>query len=287
MDKLNAMQVFVQIAERGSLTAAAKALDSSLPAVVRTLAAPESELCVRLFNRTTRRIALTEEGKRYLASCKQILSAIEEVEAALTADTTAPSGHLTITAPVLFGQMYVAPSVTRLVQRYPALRCGVVLHDRVVNLLRKRASISVFASVRSRIRRSLHNRSAAFGVSWSPAPPSCVNTAYPNTRGICCRPIACALSGRAACGGIFAKAVAISMCRSAAISTSIWLPPRLMHVSRVWASVCSSRIRLRHLLRASSLKLCSKNSKHRRDRLILSIHMHVCYQHVHVYLSNG
>lgn len=143
MDKLNAMQVFVQIAERGSLTAAAKALDSSLPAVVRTLAALESELCVRLFNRTTRRIALTEEGKRYLASCKQILSAIEEAEAALTADTSAPSGHLTITAPVLFGQMYVAPCVTRFVQRYPALRCSVVLHDRVVNLLEEGIDVGV------------------------------------------------------------------------------------------------------------------------------------------------
>lgn len=143
MDKLNAMQVFVQIAERGSLTAAAKALDSSLPAVVRTLATLESELGVRLLNRTTRRIALTEEGKRYLASCKQILSAVEEAEAVLTADTTAPSGHLTITAPVLFGQMYVAPCVIRFVQRYPGLRCSVVLHDHVVNLLEEGIDVGI------------------------------------------------------------------------------------------------------------------------------------------------
>lgn len=143
MDKFNAMQVFVQIAERGSLTAAAKALDSSLPAVVRTLAALENTLGVRLFNRTTRRIALTEEGKRYLASCEQILTAIDEAESALTADSAAPSGHLTITAPVLFGQMYVAPSVTRFVQRYKNVRCSVVLHDRVVNLLEEGIDVGI------------------------------------------------------------------------------------------------------------------------------------------------
>lgn len=143
MDKLNAMQVFVQIAERGSLTAAAKVLNSSLPAVVRTLAALESELDTRLFNRTTRRIALTEEGKRYLVSCKQILGAIVEAEAALTADTAAPSGHLTITAPVLFGQMYVAPSVTRFVQRFPEMHCSVVLRDHVVNLLEEGIDVGI------------------------------------------------------------------------------------------------------------------------------------------------
>ncbi len=111
MDKLKAMQVFVQIADQGSLTAAAQALDSSLPAVVRTLAALEKNLQVRLLNRTTRRISLTEEGKRYLESCRQILSAISDAEAALTLDASEPSGQLTITAPVLFGQMYVAPAV--------------------------------------------------------------------------------------------------------------------------------------------------------------------------------
>lgn len=141
MDKLNAMQVFVQIAERGSLTAAAKVLNSSLPAVVRTLAALEGELGIRLFNRTTRRIALTEEGKRYLGSCKQILGAI--AEAALTADTAAPSGNLTITAPVLFGQMYVAPCVTRFVQRFPELRCSVVLRDHITNLLEEGIDVGI------------------------------------------------------------------------------------------------------------------------------------------------
>jgi DNA-binding transcriptional LysR family regulator len=135
MDKLKAMQTFVQIAESGSLTAAAKRQSSSLPAVVRSLAALEADLGVRLFNRTTRRISLTEEGRRYLATSRELLTALDDAEAALSAEAGEPSGQLTITAPVLFGQMHVAPAVARFVQRYDKTRCSVLLYDRVVNLL--------------------------------------------------------------------------------------------------------------------------------------------------------
>ncbi|HEY1103768.1 MAG TPA: LysR family transcriptional regulator [Burkholderiaceae bacterium] len=143
MDKLRAMQTFVQIAEAGSLTAAALAQGGSLPAVVRTLAALEAELGVRLFNRTTRRIALTEEGRHYLESCRALLAAVHDAEAALHSDAGDPTGHLTITAPVLFGQMYVAPAVTRFVQRYPGMRCSLVLLDRVVHLLEEGIDLGI------------------------------------------------------------------------------------------------------------------------------------------------
>lgn len=135
MDKFKAMQTFVHIADQGSLTAAARSRDSSLPAVVRTLAALEADLGVRLFHRTTRRISLTEEGKRYLENCRQVLAAVEEAEASLSADAAEPAGQLTVTAPVQFGQMYVAPAVMRFVQRFERMRCSLVLLDRVVNLL--------------------------------------------------------------------------------------------------------------------------------------------------------
>jgi DNA-binding transcriptional LysR family regulator len=135
MDKLRAMQTFVQIADQGSLTAASRVLGSSLPAVVRALAAYEALLGVRLFNRTTRRISLTDEGRRHLDSCRQVLAAVDESEAALGAESRAPAGHLNVTAPVLFGQMYVAPAITRFVQAHPGMRCSVVLLDRMVNLL--------------------------------------------------------------------------------------------------------------------------------------------------------
>lgn len=143
MDKLKAMQAFVQIAEQGSLTAAARALGASLPSVVRTLAAYENALGARLFNRTTRRIALTEEGRQHLARCRELLAALDDAEAALRAESAEPAGQLAITAPVLFGQMYVAPAVTRFVQKHPGMRCSVVLLDRVVNLLEEGLDLGV------------------------------------------------------------------------------------------------------------------------------------------------
>ena len=82
MDKLKAMQTVVSIADEGSLTAAAAALGSSPPVVVRTLAALEAHLGVRLFNRTTRRISLTEEGQHYIESSRRLLAAIENTESA-------------------------------------------------------------------------------------------------------------------------------------------------------------------------------------------------------------
>ena len=143
MDKLRAMQAFIHIADEGSLTAAARVMSSSLPAMVRTLAALEGDLGVRLFNRTTRRISLTEEGRRHLESCKQLLADLRDAEAALTLEAGEPAGHLTITAPMLFGQMHVAPAVTRFVQQHTQMRCSVVLLDRVVNLLEEGIDVGV------------------------------------------------------------------------------------------------------------------------------------------------
>ena len=76
MDKLKAMKIFVQIADDGSLTAAAASLGASLPSVVRSLAALEADLGARLFQRTTRRVALTQEGLHYLGRCRDVLGAI-------------------------------------------------------------------------------------------------------------------------------------------------------------------------------------------------------------------
>lgn len=143
MDRFRAMRTFVTIAEEGSLTAAARALGNSLPAVVRALAAYERQLGVRLFHRTTRRITLTDEGRQHLERSRQILTALDEAESALGAEAAAPVGQLHITAPVLFGQMYVAPLVTSFVQRHPGLRCTLLLLDRVVNLLEEGLDLGI------------------------------------------------------------------------------------------------------------------------------------------------
>jgi DNA-binding transcriptional LysR family regulator len=143
VDKFKAMQTFAAIADAGSLSAAARAQGSSLPAVVRALAAYEAALGVRLFNRTTRRISLTGEGRQHLERCRQLLAALAESEAALSAGAGEPAGHLTITAPVLFGQMHVAPSVTRFLRQHDKVRCSVVLLDRVVDLLEEGIDLGI------------------------------------------------------------------------------------------------------------------------------------------------
>src|SRR5262245_11688747 len=118
MDKFKAMQTVVAIADGGSLTAAAGELDASLPAVVRTLALLEQELGVRLFNRTTRRVTLTDEGRAYIERCRRVLSDVAEAENALSAGAAEPSGLINVTASVLFGQLFVAPAVMRFVRQY-------------------------------------------------------------------------------------------------------------------------------------------------------------------------
>jgi len=143
LDKLRAMTAFVTIVDRGSLTAAAEALGTSLPSVVRTLAALEASLGVRLLNRTTRRLHLTDEGAQYLDQCRAVLAAIRESEAALAARQVEPQGRLAVTASVLFGRRYVAPIVNAFASRYPGVSVDLLLLDRVVNVVEEGLDVGV------------------------------------------------------------------------------------------------------------------------------------------------
>jgi len=143
MNKLAAMETFVRIVDKGSLTAAAAALDTSLPSVVRTLAALERELGVRLLNRTTRRIHLTDEGAQYLERCRAILSAVQDTEAAFSSGRAEPHGRLAVTASVLFGRRYVAPIVSEFLRRHPKVSAELLFVDRVVNLVEEGIDVAV------------------------------------------------------------------------------------------------------------------------------------------------
>lgn len=143
MDRFQAMAAFVQIVEKGSLTAAADALETSPPSVVRTLASLERHLGVRLLNRTTRRIHLTDEGAQFLERCRTILSELQEAEAALTSRQTEPQGRLTVTAPVVFGRRYVTPIVNEFVRRYPNVSVDLLLVDRFTNLVEEGVDVAV------------------------------------------------------------------------------------------------------------------------------------------------
>jgi DNA-binding transcriptional LysR family regulator len=135
MDKLRAMASFVRIVDRGSLTAAAAAAGTSLPSMVRTLASLERELGTTLLNRTTRRIHLTDEGRRYLEHCRTILAQMQEAEAALHSRRAAPHGRLAATASVLFGRRYVAPLMSEFLKRHREVSGELLFVDRVVNLV--------------------------------------------------------------------------------------------------------------------------------------------------------
>lgn len=143
MDKLLAMRTFVAIVDRGSLTAAARVLETSLPSVVRTLSGLEAELGVRLLNRTTRRLALTEEGREYCDRSREILARVAEAEGALRERDTEPSGRLVITAPVTFGRRHVAPLVLEFLAEHPRVSVELVLLDRVTNLTEEGIDIAL------------------------------------------------------------------------------------------------------------------------------------------------
>ncbi len=143
MDKLVAMRSFVAIVDHGSLTAAAAALDRSLPTMVRTLAALEEGLGTRLLRRTTRRMSLTAEGQGYVERCRRILGDIEEAEASVTRGQAEPRGRIRMTAPVLFGQMHVAPPLTEFLRRFDEVQVELMLLDRVVNLVEEGIDLAV------------------------------------------------------------------------------------------------------------------------------------------------
>jgi len=143
MDKLAAMKTFVRIVEAGSLTAAADSLGCSLPTVVRSLAALESNLGVSLLKRTTRRLHLTDEGSQYLGRCRDILAATQEAEDVLLARRTEPVGKLSLTASVLFGRRYVAPILYEFLQRHPKVSADALFVDRVVNLIEEGVDVAV------------------------------------------------------------------------------------------------------------------------------------------------
>lgn len=143
MDRLHAIEVFLEIADRGSLTRAAEALSLSLPSVVRTLAALERHLGVRLFNRNTRRVVITDEGRAYRDHALAIRAAVAESERAMNRSQTEPSGSLTMTASVKFGELHVAPLVPRYLQLYPRVELQLLLLDRVVNLVEEGIDLAV------------------------------------------------------------------------------------------------------------------------------------------------
>lgn len=142
-DDLNAIPVFVTVVESGNFASAAAILHVTRSAVGKTIARLEARLGVALFQRTTRRQLLTEEGEQFYLQCREALERIREAEETLQRGKDEVQGRLRVSLPVLFGQRCVAPLLFRLSQRYPLLKLELHYSDRQVNLLEEGFDLAV------------------------------------------------------------------------------------------------------------------------------------------------
>jgi DNA-binding transcriptional LysR family regulator len=135
MDRIEAMQAFVAVADLEGFAPAARKLGISASGITRLIAALEDHVGARLLQRTTRSVTLTDVGARYLQRTRLILADIEEAEAATQAERTKPNGRLIVTAPVGFGRLHVTPLMSAYLRRYPEVSSELRLTDRMVNLV--------------------------------------------------------------------------------------------------------------------------------------------------------
>ncbi|MGR9012739.1 MAG: LysR family transcriptional regulator, partial [Gammaproteobacteria bacterium] len=143
MDRLQLMTVFVAVAEEQSFAAGARRLSMSPPAVTRAIAALEDRLGVKLLTRTTRYVRVTDAGQRYLEDARRIISEVDEADEAAAGINAEPRGQLAITAPVLFGKLFVIPGIVDYLQRYPDMEISSAFLDRVVNLLEEGFDVGI------------------------------------------------------------------------------------------------------------------------------------------------
>ena len=135
MDRFHLMSVYAAVAEEQSFAAGARRLGLSPPAVTRAIALLEKRLGVQLLTRTTRHVRATDAGKRYLEQVRRILSEADEADESVAGVHASPRGRLAVTAPVLFGRIYVTPRIVEFLERYPDVSVSALLLDRIVNLL--------------------------------------------------------------------------------------------------------------------------------------------------------
>ncbi len=143
MDRIGAMTAFVTACDVGSLAAAARKLGLSPSVMSRQLSALESRLGTRLFQRTTRSLSLTDAGSRYLERARRILADLEEAEFAAQSERAEPRGRLSVTAPLIFGRLHVAPLLARFVERHPQVSVELSLSDRFVNLIEEGHDLAI------------------------------------------------------------------------------------------------------------------------------------------------
>jgi DNA-binding transcriptional LysR family regulator len=146
MDTLQNIRVFVRVVEAGSFTAAAQSLNSTTGAMSRAVSELEAHLRTRLMNRSTRRLALTTAGERYLKRCRQILADIDTAEEEASCAHERPAGALRMHSYASIGQHYVLPAISRYRALYPEVTVELTLSQRMPDLFEGSSDVSVVAA---------------------------------------------------------------------------------------------------------------------------------------------
>ena len=135
MDRLEAMSILLEAVEAGSLSAAGRRLGVPLTTVSRKISDLEAHLKTRLLQRGGRKLVLTDAGRNYVAACRRIVEEVQEAERAAAGEYRAPTGELVISAPLVFGRIFVVPVVAEFLQAYPDIQVRLMLADRSLNLV--------------------------------------------------------------------------------------------------------------------------------------------------------
>lgn len=143
MSRFRQLETFIAVADAGGFNAAARLLRLSPPSVTRLIADLEERIGTRLFNRTTRQVALTEAGRRLHRDAARLLEDLEAMEASAAGAHLKPQGVLSVTAPLMFGHRFVAPLVRTYLDRHPAVSVRTFFADRVVDLIDEGLDVAV------------------------------------------------------------------------------------------------------------------------------------------------
>ena len=143
MDRLQAMHLFVRVAELSSFSAVAQQMGLARSAVTRQIAALEQHLGIKLMVRSTRRLMLTSAGAAYLEKCRVILNLVEAAETGVAEERQTPRGMIRISLPLTYGLMRVAPILLDFARRYPEVQLDMDYTDRRVNLIEEAIDLSV------------------------------------------------------------------------------------------------------------------------------------------------
>lgn len=143
MDKLGCMRAFVAVVEAGGFSEAARRMDVSKAMISKQVAKLETDLGVRLLHRTTRRVNATSTGRAYFAQCQPLLAELDELDAAIHANTAEPKGELRVAAPISFAELHLMRPVSDFSHRYPEVRLNLILSDRFVDLVDERIDVAI------------------------------------------------------------------------------------------------------------------------------------------------